>query len=206
MNDVNKKYQKTKNHYNKVYKNYAKNSGIVMDNVINLFLKHVNKNDTILDIGCGPGHDVQYMAEKGYEVSGIDFAENMITYAKKCHGRDFYCLDACNDDIFADVGKINNVWISAMLMFLSKSDQKQLLNKIHKNIPDNGTLGITIPLSINKDRERNDIIFHSYTKDEIHKLLYEAGFRSIDFSKFEFDDNEWGLVIAKNAKIFETDS
>jgi len=40
-------------------------------------------NIDILDLGCGPGLYAERFAIKGHKVTGIDFSENSIKYAKK---------------------------------------------------------------------------------------------------------------------------
>ncbi|MCP3940432.1 MAG: class I SAM-dependent methyltransferase [Desulfobacteraceae bacterium] len=40
-------------------------------------------NLNILDLGCGPGLYSQLLAKKGHHVTGVDFSENSIKYAKK---------------------------------------------------------------------------------------------------------------------------
>jgi SAM-dependent methyltransferase len=198
------KYHKTKEHYNAIYEKYAQNSGIIMHDAIDLFLKHANKNGMILDIGCGPGHDVQYMIGQGYAAAGVDFSENMIEYARKNHKGSFYCLDVCADDFFANVGSINDVWMSAMLMHLSDNDQIELLEKINSNIASDGVVGLIVPFKLPERKKgmnkRPDILFHTYTKEALYKLLEDAGFRPISFSTFQFNNVEWGVVIA-NKKI-----
>lgn len=37
----------------------------------------------ILDLGCGPGLYSTLLAQKGHEVTGVDFSENSISYARK---------------------------------------------------------------------------------------------------------------------------
>jgi 2-polyprenyl-3-methyl-5-hydroxy-6-metoxy-1,4-benzoquinol methylase len=41
------------------------------------------KQGKILDLGCGPGLYAQGFAEKGYDVTGIDFSKRSIEYAKQ---------------------------------------------------------------------------------------------------------------------------
>jgi 2-polyprenyl-3-methyl-5-hydroxy-6-metoxy-1,4-benzoquinol methylase len=43
----------------------------------------VDQNTEIADFGCGPGLYTTKLAERGAIVTGIDFSENSINYAKK---------------------------------------------------------------------------------------------------------------------------
>ncbi|MCG8410933.1 MAG: class I SAM-dependent methyltransferase [Bacteroidales bacterium] len=42
-----------------------------------------NEQMNILDLGCGPGLYSEIFATKGHKVTGVDFSENSINYAKK---------------------------------------------------------------------------------------------------------------------------
>lgn len=42
-----------------------------------------NPDSTIADLGCGPGHILQYLSQKCREVVKIDYAENMLREAQK---------------------------------------------------------------------------------------------------------------------------
>ncbi len=196
---MNKKYDKTKEYYNAACNRYALRNDVAMHDNINLFLKHVNKNNLILDIGCGPGHDVQYMIEQGYYAIGVDFSERMIEYAKKNHLGTFYCMNACSDNLFKNIDDVNSVWISAMLMHLSYDDQKSLLKKIHTNI-HNGIVGMIVPLELDESRKKNDVLFYIYTKKELHKLLNDTNFKPLQFSTFKFNNMQWGIIIARPKK------
>ena len=47
-------------------------------------LSQTNKEQmTILDLGCGPGLYTEIFAQKGHKVTGVDFSENSINYAKE---------------------------------------------------------------------------------------------------------------------------
>lgn len=43
----------------------------------------MNREINILDLGCGPGLYTEILAKKGHKVTGIDFSENSIAYARK---------------------------------------------------------------------------------------------------------------------------
>jgi 2-polyprenyl-3-methyl-5-hydroxy-6-metoxy-1,4-benzoquinol methylase len=55
----------------------------------------------LLDIGCGPGLYAERFAARGYSVTGVDFSENSIAYArvetkKRGSGIDYVCEDYLN--------------------------------------------------------------------------------------------------------------
>jgi len=43
---------------------------------------HLVAGDTVLDLGCGPGLYASRLAQRGLVVSGVDYAQNSITYAR----------------------------------------------------------------------------------------------------------------------------
>lgn len=55
-----------------------------IENIIKWILKKANNPKMkILDLGCGPGLYTELLTQKGHSVTGIDFSENSIQYAKK---------------------------------------------------------------------------------------------------------------------------
>jgi len=55
-----------------------------IDSTVKWILDKVGKNNLkILDLGCGPGLYSQLLAKKGHHVTGVDFSEHSIQYAKK---------------------------------------------------------------------------------------------------------------------------
>ncbi len=91
-------------YYNLLYKdkNYKKE----IDFIVSLIKQHTkNKNLRILDIGCGTGIHANFLAEQGYQVTGIDLSEKMIKIAQenKNDNTKFYVADATSfnlDDKF----------------------------------------------------------------------------------------------------------
>jgi SAM-dependent methyltransferase len=89
-----------------VFGNYAKYYDLLyqdknykqeIDFIISLIKQYSPKEKLrILDIGCGTGIHANYLASQGYEVTGIDFSEDMIQIAKEkgIKNTNFYVADA----------------------------------------------------------------------------------------------------------------
>ncbi|HWQ95830.1 MAG TPA: class I SAM-dependent methyltransferase [Candidatus Methylomirabilis sp.] len=70
------------NYYDLLYKD--KNYPAEVDFIDSLFKKYATKNvKVILDMGCGTGGHALLLAEKGYDVTGIDGSEDMLSIALK---------------------------------------------------------------------------------------------------------------------------
>ncbi len=50
--------------------------------IVSMLEKHVKPKSKILDIGCGNGNISRALGSLGYQVTGIDFSEKAIAYAK----------------------------------------------------------------------------------------------------------------------------
>ena len=69
--------------YNKIADQWAaeRHTSFVSDLVID-FASRVKSGGHILDIGCGSGHPIDsYLSEQGFQITGIDFTENLLLKA-----------------------------------------------------------------------------------------------------------------------------
>jgi len=69
--------------WDEIYKRYGKflvNPQEGMERIVEVFEEQNVKK--VLDLGCGPGRHLIYLAERGFEVYGIDLAETGVKIAK----------------------------------------------------------------------------------------------------------------------------
>src|ERR1700676_3038381 len=72
--------------YDKIADWYDKNreKGLMEIDYLNVILKNISKNASILDLGCGTGEPIaQFFIEKGHNVTGVDAAKAMINICKE---------------------------------------------------------------------------------------------------------------------------
>ncbi len=69
-------------HYHILYKKHdEKEAHLALDHL--LAALHLQGGEYILDIACGKGRHSRYLAEKGFEVIGLDLSPKSIAYARK---------------------------------------------------------------------------------------------------------------------------
>ena len=99
------------------------------------------KRGSVLDIACGDGRNALFLAEKGFDVTGIDFSSEALKrlnkFAKRAgHKIDTKEVDLSKSDSLEDIGVFDNILINHY-----KLNEKQLLN-LYNHLVENGVLFI----------------------------------------------------------------
>ncbi len=201
-------YNKTAQDYHKKWSDYSP----LFKRTSKEFLKHIPKGGKILDLGCGPGRDAKYFSQKGYQVLGIDFSSKMLKIARKVAPKaKFLKQDIYNFDIS---DKFDGVWLSFVLLHIKRSKTVQVLASVKSLLKSGGVLFISTKEgkgeSLEKDNIDKSLKMYEvyYTKEEIKRLLKEAGFDPIalflDTDRKESDERIV-IVLAKNGEIKKGD-
>lgn len=122
--DVNKKT------YNAIADFYVKEASLDHEDktYLDSFLKTVSGNK-ILDLGCGPGILSKYLSNLGYDVTGVDFAEQMISIARGiAPDAKFIVSDVASLELD---DKFDGIVLAHFLIHFSKDENIQILNKLH---------------------------------------------------------------------------
>lgn len=94
----------------------------------------LNRHTAIADFGCGPGLYTTPLAERGADVTGIDFSERSISYAKETAARKSLAIDyVCRDYLKFETEKRFDLITMIMCDFcaLSPVQRKELLVRFH---------------------------------------------------------------------------
>ncbi len=158
-----------------------------------VFANYVNKDDIILDVGCGYGRTLNELYTCGYNnLIGIDLSEGMINRGKK----QFPYLDLrvkTEDTIDMKDSSVDAVILFGVLTCIpTNTDQIELINDIHRVLKTNGILYVNDFL-INSDF-RNRIRYKKYEKEY---GIYGT-FKSYDGGILRHHSEEWVSELLSN--------
>lgn len=139
VKDYYKAYEKR---YKQVYKeNMLWSSKLFTPDVINFINDYkVNKQDRILDLGCGEGRDAIYLLEKGYNVLAVDYSLSVIDMCNKLsnnkYKRHFKQFDIIEEEAKE---KFNYIYsIAVFHMFVLKEHRNKFLSFIRTHLLEDG--------------------------------------------------------------------
>lgn len=92
----------------------------------------------VVDLGCGNGTLSEKLARRGYEVLGVDDSEEMLELAKKEHPS--ISFQKGNAVSFSLERKAEVIFSNAVLHWIDKEKQQQLLDNLYRQIVPGGEL------------------------------------------------------------------
>ena len=129
------------NKYAGEYQHKYMDVGLYHDS-LDLFCDHIRReNAEILEIACGPGNITRYLLDKrpGFNILGIDLAENMIELAKINNPEaEFVCMD-CREIAKLDK-KYDGIMCGFCLPYLSKEEAIQLIEDASRLLRPGGMI------------------------------------------------------------------
>lgn len=125
--------------------NASSRNKIFIDNSVKWIIANfgIDCNSSVCDFGCGPGLYTSQFAEKGASVTGIDFSERSIDYAKNIANEKELTIDYINQNYLVyDTDKRFDLITMIMCDYcaLSPEQREKLLHKFNKFLKPNGSI------------------------------------------------------------------
>lgn len=154
----------------------------------------IDKNASILEIGCGPGNITKYLLDKNpqYKIEGIDVAPDMIELAQKNNPKaQFRVMDCRNLDKLS--GKYDAIMCGFCLPYLSKSDCDKLIRDSARLLSNQGVMylsaieGDYANSGFEGGSTTDDKAFVYYhQEDNLRSLFVKYGFNQIDVLRKDY--------------------
>ena len=167
----------------------AKN--LVLNNVVFDLAKRYSHGKALFDYGCGWGEFSGLMQEHGYSVSAFDYADEMVSLAKKNFAKPNFLYKKEYDSTLEGLkGKFDVVVSNLVLCILNRDQQGKMIEEMKSLITDNGTIIVSfchpqydlLPDSVVSER----IIPPKATYSEeflYEKVIKENNFRFHDYHR-----------------------
>jgi SAM-dependent methyltransferase len=124
----------------------------------------IDAKTTVADFGCGPGLYTTQLAEKNANVTGIDFSERSIRYAKETAARKGLDIDyVCRDYLEFETEKRFDLITMIMCDFcaLSPMQRKKMLTKFYRFLNVGGSVLLDV-YSLNAFDLRKEVSTYEY--------------------------------------------
>ena len=164
---------------------------------------YLESGATVLDLGCGGGHNAQYLAQKGYEVYGVDLAAEAVKFCLERFAR-FNLPGTFEQGTFEDIPFIDDYFSGviciAALDHATLESAQVAVAEIRRVLMPDGVVLLTFDPP-DKDEEilneaevlpdstlkfvrgkQTGMLFHRYKDEEIKSLLGEQYIISFDYS------------------------
>lgn len=162
---------------------------------------------TILDAGCAGGVKSKFLADRGFLVTGIDFAPNFIEIARReVPEAEFYTLDI--RDVASLEKEFDGIVLQAVLLHFPKKGIAEILSNVITKLKRGGILFISVkePWEGQGDEEvktENDYgyeyerFFSYFSKRELEDTLRKLGL-DIELSDIHpIGKTRWLQIIAR---------
>ena len=119
----------------------------------------LNRHTRIADFGCGPGLYTTLFAEREADVTGIDFSERSIRYAKETAARKTLDIDyVCQDYLEFETEKRFDLISMIMCDFcaLSPIQRKKMISRFHRLLKADGAVLLDV-YSLNAFDQREEV-------------------------------------------------
>ena len=145
------------------------------------------KGRKVLDVGCGAGDAVQWLAEHGYNVTACDLSQEMIKVAgQKTDKAKFVVLGATEIDNLME-GAFDGIIAIHLVQHLSKGMLKKFFCNVHDLLQPEGKFLLVFTntcydktgYQLDGEKEGNYIFWHKWQMEDIVPILAKAKLKPI---------------------------
>ena len=127
------------------------------------------------DIGCGTGRDTSWLADKGYEVIGVDASRGMLDQAQALYPRLRFTQDSL--PLLATQGNdlYDNVLCSAVIMHLPKDQIGTASKNLVRIARPGGVIVLSFRGTKNPDYREGEKLYTAIAAEELERTFSQAG-------------------------------
>ena len=168
------------------------------------FANHFEKGAKIIDLGCGAGVPViNFLVEKGFDVTGVDISEGMLNLAKKIFPKAKFIKMAMTDIDFPE-NSFDGLTAFYSIIHVPREKQADLFKRIHKILKPNGTMMISMGSEewegTSEDFHGAKMMWSQWSPEKSLQIIKDAGFEILFDKHLERGGEMHYWILAKCVK------
>ena len=132
----------------------------------------------ILDLGCGPGRDLQAFRALGHRPVGLDGAERFVAMARQASGCDVWHQDLLALDLPAQ--RFDGIFANAVLFHVPAAELPRVLQQLRATLRPGGALFSSNPRGANEEGWNRGRYGAYHDLDRWRALMNAAGFDELE--------------------------
>ena len=129
---------------------------------------------SILDLGCGPGRDLQYFRSLGHKAVGLDGSKEFVARARSYSGCEVLYQDFLAMDL--PEGRFDGVFANASLFHVPSQELPRVLRELARALKVRGVLFCSNPRGSNEEGFNGDRYSCTFDLDTWLRFVTAAGF------------------------------
>lgn len=129
---------------------------------------------TILDLGCGPGRDLQYFRSLGHEAIGLEGARDFVDMARAHAGCEVLHQDFLSMELPLD--RFDGIFANASLFHVPRRELPRVLCELHASLKNRGVLFCSNPRGNNEEGIFGNCYNCFHDLEAWRKFVTNAGF------------------------------
>lgn len=182
-------YDQNASAYEEKTKDYSRN--YILEDA-ELFVDSLSGSN-VLDIGCGPGRDIEFLQSKGLNVYGIDISSSMCGI---CRNKGLKVVMGDLEDLPFGENYFDGIWAYTSLLHIPKSNFGRILDNIGELLKNEGVLYLGMKEGDfegwkegkNIDGEKR---FYSLYKDNEMRNILSLNFKILKSSNIKLGEDNY---------------
>lgn len=171
-------------YFNKKYSLSAVNSDLMY--VYQTYLHHLKKA-SILDVGCGSGRNLLYLAKMGHRVKGLDFSQSSVDTIQDIAQKEVLPeavaqLHDLNQPLNLDAELFDLVFSTVTLQFLNTARIPDLLTELQELTKTDGYHFLSFPIQ-SELYPLPDFFTYLSQKEEIYHRYQDSGWSILEYKE-----------------------
>lgn len=145
------------------------------------FIEKLSPEATILDVGCGSGRDLRWLANQGFKPTGFEFSPGLARLARAFS--DQHVIEGDFTNYAFPTLRFDAILLIGALVHLEHNKFSTVFLHICQALEENGLVLLSMKEGQGQHTSQDGRIFSLWQPERLEEVLYASNFEILDFSR-----------------------